>query len=65
MTCPSDFEAAQAWHAQVRADAASGSPVTEHGRALLATARPWPEAGVMVGECGCNSSLCFEPAVSR
>lgn len=65
MTCPADFAAAQAWHDRVRADAASGAPVTDHGRALLASARPWPDAETTIGECGgCHSSLCFTPAVA-
>lgn len=60
--CPSDSALARTWHDHVRADAASGAPTTEHGRTLLATARPWPEAGLSIGECACGSSLCFRPA---
>ncbi len=54
--CPSDTAAARAHHEAVRADAASGNPVTEHGRHLLATRRPWPGLG-WCGECLCLSTL--------
>jgi hypothetical protein len=49
-------------HDEARADAASGSPVTERGRALLESARPWPELGegAHLGECVCGTSLVFE-----
>jgi hypothetical protein len=54
--CPSDPIAARAHHDLVRADAASGAPVTEHGRHLASTLRPWPELG-RCGECLCGSTL--------
>lgn len=59
--CPSEFDAAQAHHLAVRADAATGAPVTPQGRALLASSRPWAAmgVGVRIGECACGSSLCF------
>lgn len=58
--CPTTFAEAQRHHDDVRADASTGNPSTPHGRALLATARPWPEFDVMIGECGgCGSTLSF------
>jgi len=60
--CPDTYAECQAWHRRVKADAASGAPTTEHGRNLLATARPWPELECSLGECLCGSSLCFNVA---
>lgn len=54
--CPSDADAARQHHEAVKADAAGGAPVTEHGRHLLSTLRPWPELG-HCGECLCGSTL--------
>lgn len=54
--CPSDSVEARAHHDAVRADAATGHPVTEHGKHLLSTLRPWPGLG-QIGECLCMSSL--------
>lgn len=57
--CPDDSEAARLHHSRVRADAATGAPVTAHGQRLLETARPWPEEQCQIGECLCGSSLMF------
>lgn len=54
--CPSDTAEARAHHDAVRRDAATGSPVTEHGRHLFSTLRPWPGLG-RLGECLCMSTL--------
>jgi hypothetical protein len=54
--CPREPAAARAHHAQVKADAAGGAPITAHGRHLLATRRPWPDLG-WCGECLCGSTL--------
>lgn len=54
--CPTDTAEARAHHDAVRADAATGNPVTEHGRALFSSLRPWPGLG-RIGECLCMSSL--------
>lgn len=61
--CPSDPAAARAHHDAVRADVATGNPVTEHGKHMLRTLRPWPGLGV-IGECACMSSLVIaDPTV--
>lgn len=53
------------WHESIRADAATGRPVTTQGQALLASSRPWTEVDLLIGECSCGSSLCFErPAIA-
>lgn len=57
--CPDDSDEAAAHHRRVKADAATGAPVTDHGRRLLETSRPWPEEGCRIGECLCGSSLMF------
>ncbi len=54
--CPADTDDARAHHDRVRADAATGAPVTEHGKHLHRTLRPWPGLG-RIGECLCMSSL--------
>lgn len=56
LLCPTDAAAARAHHDAVRADAATGNPVTEHGKHLHRTLRPWPGLG-RIGECACMSSL--------
>jgi hypothetical protein len=61
--CPSDPLEARAHHDRVRADAATGNPVTEHGKHLHSTLRPWPGLGRM-GECLCMSSLVIADATS-
>lgn len=54
------------WHRSVKADAASGSPVTRHGQHLLVTARDWKDnPGWSFGECECGSTLAFRLAESR
>lgn len=57
--CPSTCLEARAFHDLVRADAESSNPETPHGRALRASAREWRDAGAMIGECLCGSSLMF------
>lgn len=56
--CPSDPTTASYHHAAAKADAATGAPTTEHGRALLASARPWGD-GRVIGDCLCGSSFIF------
>lgn len=55
-TCPASAAAARAHHARVKADAASGAPVTPEGQHVLATRREWPGLG-WCGECLCRSTL--------
>lgn len=50
----------QRHHAAVKADAATGAPVTPHGRHLLETSRPAPR-GQRCGECLCGSTFLFTP----
>jgi hypothetical protein len=59
--CDQDPTTNSILHAAARRDAATGMPITREGAALLATARPWPDAGpdVHIGECICGSSLLF------
>ena len=59
MTCPDDPAQCKAWHCRVRDDAMSGEPETDHGKALLQSARWFSAANAMMGECLCGSSLFF------
>jgi hypothetical protein len=59
--CPTDPTTASYHHAAARADAATGAPVTEAGRNLVATARPWGD-GRVIGDCVCGSSFIYRPA---
>lgn len=54
-------------HERAKADAATGLPITDQGRALLLSARPWPSLGprAYVGECMCRSSLVFDLIAKR
>lgn len=54
--CPVDDW--QRHHREVKADAATGAPVTPHGQRLLETARQAPR-GQLFGECLCGSSFLF------
>lgn len=64
--CPKDPARAGVFHDLVREDAATGAPTSVQGQRLLATARDWPDMGerYAVGECCCNSSLCFQRAAA-
>mgnify|MGYP001577193011 CR=1 FL=1 len=60
MTCPDDPQRAKAWHCAIKDDVLNGHPETDHGKALLASARPFPAAKAYFGECGgCGSTLLF------
>jgi hypothetical protein len=58
--CDADFTTNSLLHEAARLDAQSGKPVTEAGKSLLATARPWAELGQHIGECACGSTLAFD-----
>lgn len=57
--CPEDTHEATIWHHRVKEDVATGSPQTECGKALLKSARHWPAANALLGECLCGSTLLF------
>lgn len=63
--CDPDPATNRVLHDVVRADAETGAPSTSEGRALLATARPWPDTGMLIGKCRCGSSLMFDPPARR
>lgn len=52
-------------HETVRAQVAArlrrdSAPLDERASAMWRTLRPWPDAGLLVGECACHSTLAIE-----